>query len=131
MTIAVLMAATVSTVKNKDHTGMFGRRISPDSLRKAVGVVCISFAVLLVATVSLSAVTGAGLTEVLYETVSAVATVGLTRSLTPYLPMAGKLIVICCMYLGRVGHISLALAFNRKGENHNLIKEPTEDISGG
>ncbi len=131
VTIAVLMAATVSTVKNKDHTGMFGRRISPDSLRKAVGVVCISFAVLLVATVSLSAVTGAGLTEVLYETVSAVATVGLTRSLTPYLPMAGKLIVICCMYLGRVGHISLALAFNRKGENYNLIKEPTEDISVG
>ena len=67
----------------------------------------------------------------MYETASAIATVGLSRNLTPYLSMAGKWIIICCMYLGRVGHISLALAFNRKGENYNLVKEPTEDINVG
>ena len=131
VTIAVLLAATVSTVKSKDHTALFGRRISSDSLRKAVGVVCISFGVLLAATVALSAVTEAPFLDVLYETASAIATVGLSRNLTPYLSMAGKWIIICCMYLGRVGHISLALAFNRKGENYNLVKEPTEDISVG
>ena len=131
VTIAVLLAATVSTVKSKDHTALFGRRISADSLRKAVGVVCISFGVLLVATVALSTVTEAPFLDVLYETASAIATVGLSRNLTSYLSMAGKWIIICCMYMGRVGHISFALAFNRKGANYNLVKEPTEDISVG
>ncbi|MBQ8325139.1 MAG: potassium transporter KtrB [Clostridia bacterium] len=131
VTLAVLLAATVSTVKNKDHTALFGRRISTDSLRKAVGVVCISFAVLLTATVALSAVTEAAFLDVLYETASAIGTVGLTRNLTSFLNTAGKLIIICSMYLGRVGHISLALAFNRKKYNENIVKEPTEDISVG
>ena len=131
VTLAVLIAATVSTVKYKDHTSRFGRRISQDSLRKAVGVCCLSFGVLLVSTVALAAVTVAPFLDILYETASAVGTVGLTRNLTPFLNTAGKLIVIVTMYLGRVGHISLALAFNRKRKNQNIIKEPTEEISVG
>ena len=66
-----------------------------------------------------------------YETVSATATVGLTRDLTPNLTAAGKAIIIGTMYLGRVGPISLAMALNANKKHQNIIKNPTEDISVG
>lgn len=69
--------------------------------------------------------------DIAYEAASATATVGLTRNLTTTLNDIGKLIVIITMYLGRVGPISLAVAFNRKKENPNIIRNPIEEISVG
>ena len=57
--------------------------------------------------------------------------VGLSRNLTGTLGVWGKLIITATMYLGRVGPISLAVAFNMKKENENIIKNPTEEISVG
>lgn len=73
----------------------------------------------------------ADLLDIAYEAASATATVGLTRNLTTTLNDIGKLIVIITMYLGRVGPISLAVAFNRKKENPNIIRNPIEEISVG
>ena len=81
--------------------------------------------------VLLSAVMQADLLDILYETISATATVGLTRNLTSSLNIYGKIIIIATMYLGRVGPISLAVAFNLKREKTNIIKNPVEDISVG
>ena len=130
-TLAVLAASAFCTITGRRQVTLFHRNLSPDTLRKAMAVTGMSFLILFVSTSALCTVTDAPFLDVLYETASAIATVGLSRNLTPYLNLAGKWIIICCMYLGRVGHISLALAFNRKGENHNLVKEPTEDISVG
>ena len=69
--------------------------------------------------------------DVAYETVSATATVGLTRNLTPALNRWGKIIIIVTMYLGRVGPISLLIAFNVKKKKNNIIKDPVENISIG
>ena len=69
--------------------------------------------------------------DAVYETVSATATVGLSRSLTPNLNLAGKLIIIATMYLGRVGPISLAVALGSGNESQNVISEPSEDINIG
>ena len=69
--------------------------------------------------------------DIVYETVSATATVGLTRNLTPFLNVWGKIIIICTMYLGRIGPISLAIAFSYKKESENNIKNPTENVSVG
>ena len=76
-------------------------------------------------------VTDAPLVAILYETVSATATVGLTRNLTATLNIWGKLIIIVTMYLGRVGPISLALVLNTKKEKLNTVKTPYEEISVG
>ena len=84
-----------------------------------------------VSTVLLSATMDADLLDIAYEAASATATVGLTRNLTTTLNDIGKLIVIITMYLGRVGPISLAVAFNRKKENPNIIRNPIEEISVG
>ena len=90
-----------------------------------------SFAIMFVSTVLLSATMAADLLDIAYEAASATATVGLTRNLTTTLNDIGKLIVIITMYLGRVGPISLAVAFNRKKENPNIIRNPIEEISVG
>jgi trk system potassium uptake protein TrkH len=96
-----------------------------------VAVAAMSFAILFGSTMLLCAVTDASALDIVYETVSATATVGLTRNLTPYLSSAGKAVIIATMYLGRVGPISLALALNSSKKQRNLIKNPTEDISVG
>jgi trk system potassium uptake protein TrkH len=90
-----------------------------------------SFAITFVSTVLLLAVTDANALDVLYETISATATVGLTRNLTPSLNGIGKLIIIISMYLGRVGPISFALVFNNRKVNRNVIRNPIEEISVG
>jgi trk system potassium uptake protein TrkH len=131
VTITVLFSSALSSVSQKNVTSLFGRSIPREAIRKSAAVTSISFLILFLSTVLLSAVTDAGALDILYETVSATATVGLTRCLTPLLNLWGKLIIILTMYLGRVGPISLAIAFYTHKENKNSIKDPTEDISVG
>jgi len=131
VTIVVLLASAFSAIRNKDEVTLFNRNIPKSAISKAVSVTSMSFIIMFVSTVLLSAVTDASALDIVYETVSATATVGLTKNLTPYLDMWGKIIIIATMYLGRVGPISLAIAFNMKKEKKNIIKNPTEDISVG
>lgn len=131
VTAMVLILTALSTVKNKNEITVFNRSISHKSIKKAVAVFCMSFIIMLVSTVLLSAVSDAPALDVLYETVSATATVGLTRNLTPTLNMWGKIIITITMYLGRIGPISLAVAFSVKKESQNIVKTPVEEISVG
>ena len=131
VTIAVLAVSALATIQNKQEVSLFGRNISKQSVNKAVAVAMMSFAIVFLSAILLSAVTDADVLDVFYETVSATATVGLTRDLTPGLNAAGKMIIIGTMYLGRVGPISLALVLNSKKKHQNIIKNPTEEISVG
>ena len=131
VTFAVLICSAFATIRNKREASLFGRRVSSDSIRRAVAVVVIFCSMALVNTVLLAAVTGANLLDVVYETVSAIATVGLSRGFTGNLNTWGKLIVIVTMYLGRVGPISLAVALGSENESQNVISEPEEDINIG
>lgn len=110
---------------------MFNRTVSEASIRKAVAVVATFGAIMLTSTVLLAATTSAPIIDTLYETVSATATVGLSRNVTSSLDTFGKMIIIATMYFGRVGPISLAVALGGKTENQNLVSLPVEDISIG
>jgi trk system potassium uptake protein TrkH len=131
VTIVVLLATAYSAIKNKNEVTLFNRNLSRQITKKAVAVVSMSFTIMFISTVLLAAVTNASALDIIYETVSATATVGLSRNLTPYLGVVGKLILIATMYLGRIGPISLAVAFNANKETGNVIKNPTEEISVG
>ena len=131
VTIAVVVASAISAIKNKKDVTMFNRTLSKEAVSKAVAVICTSFFIMFMSTLLLSAVTNADFLDILYETVSATATVGLTRNLTVSLNTLGKIIIIATMYFGRVGPISLAVALNLKKQNPNIIKNPVEDISVG
>jgi len=131
VTIAILFATAVSAVKNRNEVNCYNRNISRHSIMKAIGVLGMSFITVFISTVLLSLISNAEILDVLYETVSATATVGLTRNLTATLNTLGKIIIIITMYLGRVGPISLAVAFGIKKKSENIIKNPTEEISVG
>ena len=115
----------------KHSTALFGRRISEESLKKAVAVAVTFLAICLGSTVLLLATNDVSALDAVYETVSATATVGLSRNLTPSLNAFGKLLITATMYFGRVGPISLAVALGGKHENQNSISEPTEEVSIG
>lgn len=131
VTILVLLCTMRSVIKNNDEVCIFNRNLSQQAIKKAVAVTSMSFAIMLISTILLICVTPASLTDILYETVSATATVGLTRALTPTLNIWGKLIIIGTMYLGRIGPISIAIAFASNKAITNNIKNPTEEISVG
>lgn len=131
VTIVILICSAVATVKNKKNAALFGRCISSDSIRKAVAVAVMFLSICFTSTVLLMAVSDASALDVIYETVSATATVGLSRNFTASLNTLGKLIIIITMYLGRIGPISLAVALGSKNESQNVISEPTEEISIG
>lgn len=131
VTIAVLLITASSMIKNKNEITVFNRSIHQKAVKKAITVFSMSFTIMIVSSILLALVTDAPLVDILYETVSATATVGLTRNLTATLNIWGKLIIIVTMYLGRVGPISLALVLNSKKEKWNTVKTPYEEISVG
>ena len=131
VTIVVLIATAYTTIKNKNEVSLFNRDLTRQTVRKAVAVSGMSFCIMFISTILLSLVTEAAALDILYETVSATATVGLTRNLTGILNAWGKIIIIFTMYLGRVGPISLAFMFKSRKETVNIVKNPTEEISVG
>jgi trk system potassium uptake protein TrkH len=131
VTVAVLICSAFATIRNKKDTTLFGRRVANGSIRKAVAIVSCFFVICILATLLLVATNDISIVDALYETVSGVATVGLSRNITPSLNTFGKIIIIITMYLGRVGPISLAVALGSKKNGQNIVTEPIEEISIG
>jgi trk system potassium uptake protein TrkH len=131
VTIAVLIASAVATIRNKDEASMFNRAIPQKAVNKAAAVMSLSLAITLISMIVLSIVTKADTFSVMYEAVSASTTVGFSRGLISTINIWGKIIVIITMYLGRIGPISLLIAFNTRKDNKNIVRNPKEDISVG
>ncbi len=131
VTVVVLIASTLATIRNKNEVSLFHRNIAKQAVNKAVAVFCMSFFIMFSATVLLAAVTDAAAFDLFYETVSATATVGLSRDLTASMNTIGKIVLTFTMFFGRIGPISLAVAFRTRKEPNNRIKNPTEEISVG
>ena len=129
--MSVCNTIAVASIRNKKEVVLFNRNLSSEITRKAVAVTCMSFAIMFISSILLSCTIERPLLDIIYETVSATATVGLSRNLTSYLNTLGKIIIIIAMYFGRVGPISLAIVFRSKKTQMNIIKNPTEDISIG
>ena len=121
----------MSVVRNKRTVDVFNRQISADAIKRAIAVFVTSFFIVICSTVIILAFSNGSFIDVIYETVSATATVGLSRNFTGTLNFVGKIVIILTMYLGRVGPISLAFAFSTRKNNENIITNPVEEISVG
>ena len=84
----------------------------------------------LVSGVAISAIEGADIIACLFESFSAVATVGLSLSLTPTLSFASKLIIIILMFIGRVGGMTVMLSLSGKNDS-NVYRYPVENVTVG
>lgn len=114
-TFGVLIIAMLSAFRGKNGMEAYGRRLPLDLLQKALTVVCSVLAIVFTATLALYFTEGGSagphtFIDLLFETCSAMGTVGVTTGVTPYLSAAGKLIIAACMFFGRVGPVTLVLA---------------------
>ena len=110
-TLAVLFLSLKSNLQGKKDVEVHHRRIRESYIRSAIVVTGMALTVLIVMSVLLcAAMPEAAVEDVVYEITSAIATVGLSRGLTPQLNTAGKWIVILTMYLGRIGPLTLGTA---------------------
>lgn len=118
-TFGIILAAIFSQLKGSDEVIVFKRRISFSSVIRALAIVGISFLLILIITSIICVLEGKPLLNVLYEVVSAFATVGLTTGLTPGLHDISKLLLTFMMFIGRVGPVTFALALTIKSDKTN------------
>ncbi len=109
-TLAVLLSTTVSVFKRNEHTHFFNRRITDDTIRDASAILTMYLTLFLGGGFIISHIEGLPLLTCLFETASAVGTVGLTLGITPALGQISQAVLILLMYLGRVGGLTLIFA---------------------
>lgn len=131
ITVYMMVRASVSAMKGRNSVEVFHRRIDFSYIKKGMSIVLFSLAGLFLSIILLCIVQKADFLDIVYECTSAIATVGLSRSLTGNLNTLGKLIIIATMYAGRVGPISLALFFNSREGKESQVKYPEGKIRIG
>lgn len=130
-TTFVIVVSAFSMIKNKEKVEAFGRTISYDIVNKALILLCMSFFLIITGTMIISATnTQFSFLQVLYEVVSAYATVGLTLGITGQLNGIAKLVIIIMMFFGRVGSLTVLYSFI-KPVSKALYEYPKEDIEVG
>jgi potassium uptake TrkH family protein len=124
-TFAVLLAAILAEVRGEPTSTVLGRRLAPHALRQALTVALLGVGIVIGSTLVLLALTDEPLDAVLFETVSAFATVGLSTGITADLPTAGQLLLTVLMFVGRLGPITLvsALALRERTRRYDLPEE--------
>lgn len=129
-TLGVLVLSTHAVVRGESEPVVFGRHIGTETVRKALAIFLVSIVIILSVSFMLAITESAPLVDILYETVSALATVGASKGITPHLTDAGKNLITLCMYLGRIGPMTMAFAFGMNAKK-SLIRYPESFISIG
>ena len=129
-TLAVLFSTAISVFRRREHTHFFGRRISDDTVRNAATILMLYLVLFLTGGCVISLVEGLPLGTCLFETASAVGTVGLTLGITPSLGLISQFILIVLMFIGRVG--GLTLIFSAVSDSRgNTARLPQEKLTVG
>ena len=129
-TFVVLILAVISVIKNEKEPVVFKRRISSEAIKKALSIFLISLSIVIFVSFVIAAIEDFAFIDILYETASALGTVGATLGITDKLSVASKILITLCMYLGRIGPMTMALSFGLKSDVR-LIRYPEGFISIG
>ena len=124
-TFAVLFFIIYTELRGDSAVNIFGKRLSRAVHRQVITIALLSVGVVMSATTALLLITGLDLDRVLFEAISAFATVGLSTGITPTLPPSAQLILIALMFLGRLGPLTLgtAIALKHRPLLYELPKE--------
>lgn len=129
-TIAVLILNAFATFRSKDTVSAFNRRIDNSVIRDASTLLVLYVLLFFTGGIAINMYEGLPLEECLYESASAVGTVGLTLGITPHLHVASQMILVALMYLGRVGGLTLIYAVF-SSRNKGTARFPIENITVG
>lgn len=126
-----MLAATIwSTIRGREHAGAFGREFNSQQLYRAIAVVILSLGLVALVGFLLALHEETSFINLLFETVSAFATVGLSTGITPHLSMAGRIIVTITMFVGRLGPLALTLALLQR-QRPSRYRYPEEMVRIG
>ena len=129
-TLAVLFANCSSVFQRKKTTELFARRVEDGVIRSAAALLIMYVFLTLTAGVIISLVEGIPVGKCLFETASAIGTVGLTLGITPSLGLFSHIILILLMFFGRVGGLTLIYAA-LSVRSAEVSKRPVEKINVG
>ena len=129
-TLAVLFANAAATFRQRESAQLFGRRIEYGVVKTAAAILTMYFSLFFVGAVFISEYENLPLSSCLFETASAVGTVGLTLGITPQLHIPSQMVLIMLMYLGRVGGLTLVYAA-LSGKRIGTAKLPLDRITVG
>lgn len=129
ITFAVVLLNAICFARNKDSLTAFKKRIHDSTVKQACAIMTLYLLATCIVAVAIALIEGDSfsLGNIIFEVVSAVATVGLTQGITPFLSVASKLILCFTMYFGRLGGLTLLLAIAQKQESAK-IERPYEKI---
>lgn len=129
-TFAIIIYYVRGILKSKEHIEIFNRRIDWETMNKALAIIIISLAYIIILTIILLTLEDLPIERILYEVISAFATVGLSLNVTSQLGTLSRLLIIFTMFVGRLGPMTIALAFTEQKKKSSL-KFPKEDILVG
>lgn len=129
-TLAVMLLAIIAEARGDRDVEVFNRRIPAQTVRLAVAVAFLGATLIGISSLMLLQLTDFSLDRILFETISAFATVGLSTGITPLLDDPAKYVLIALMYLGRTGTITVAAALAVRS-NKRVIRMPEERPSIG
>ena len=107
-TLMILILAARAEIRGVPDVTAMDRRVPDASVRIAIAVTMVSASAVVVGTMALQSLASLGLDQAMFEVISALATVGLTANVTPFLPVTAQLLLVVLMFLGRVGPLTLA-----------------------
>ena len=129
-TVAVLLLTAAAVFRRKDHVESHGRRIGEDVIRNAVAILLMYMLLFMIGGFVISRVEGLPVRACLFETASALGTVGLSLGLTPSLGPVSRAILILLMFWGRVGGLTLIYAAQQPYRVTNSVR-PLEKVTVG
>lgn len=129
-TFAVFVLGAVSSIRNKRYTNVFKREIHHDVIKQANAIIGVFVAVVFFSTITICAIDPFSVKDVLFETVSAAGTVGLTTGITSKLSAIPEIIVAILMFSGRVGGFSLMILLG-KSKIDSTAHRPTGKVIVG
>ncbi len=129
-TLAVLILTAVSVFRRKEHTNFAGRSIADSVMRNAIAIVTMYVSLFLAGGVVITIIEKLPMMTCMFETASAIGTVGLTLGITPSLGTVSRIILIFLMYIGRVGGLTLIFSALTTNQS-NMARLPQEKITVG
>lgn len=129
-TLAVLIANTLACFRRKEDAQMFGRRIETSTIKNAATIFMMYIVLFFGGAIVVSTVEDLSFSTCLFETASAIGTVGLTLGITPELGVISQTILMILMFLGRVGGLTLIYAA-LSGSGKKISKLPQEKMTVG
>ena len=126
-TILILMLSISATCNHQANIGIYKRRLEDSAVKQASAIISIYMILIFASSMLIGAIEPYSLKHILFETTSAVGTVGLSLGMTQTLHLVSKLIITFLMFTGRIGGLTLALVFADKQE-YIPIEHPVEKI---